>query len=84
MENNKILILEDGKEKEYRVLLNVEGVDGKNFIVYTNDEKKDNDTLCYAALYEEVDGKFKLKSIKEDKDWEFVRDLLNSIQNTED
>ena len=84
MENNKIFIEEDGKEKEYRVLLNVEGVDGKNYVVYTSDEKKDDDTLCYAALYEETNDKFKLKSIKEDKDWEFVRDLLNSIQNTED
>ena len=84
MENNKILILEDGEEVTYRVLLNVEDVDGKNFVVYTKDEKKENDTLCYAALHEIVDGKYKLKSIKEDKDWEFVRDLLNSLQNSEE
>ena len=84
MESNKIFILEDGKEAQYRVILSTEMVDGKQFVVYTNDEKKDDDVICYAALYEEVDNKYKIKSIKEDKDWEFVRDLLNSIQNTED
>lgn len=84
MESNKIFILEDGKEIEYRIILTTEMVDGKQFVVYTSDEKKDDDIVCYAALYEEVDNKYKIKSIKEDKDWEFVRDLLNSIQNTEE
>ena len=81
---NKIIIDEDGIERQYRVILTTEGVDNKKFVVYTNDEKKDGDIICYAALYELLNGKIKLCSIKEDKDWEFVRDLLNSIQNTEE
>ncbi len=81
MENNKLIIEEDGKEKEYRVLLNVEDVEGKNFVVYTEDEIKDGEVLCYAATYTMEGDKPKLKSIKEDKDWEFVRDLINSLQN---
>ena len=84
MEDNKILITEDGKEVEYRVILTLENENNKNFIVYTNDEKKGDDIICYAALYEEEEGKKKLKSIKEDKDWEFIRDVLNSVQNTKE
>ncbi len=84
MESNKIFIEEDGKEKEYRVILTMEDVDGKNFVVYTKDEKKSDDTLCYAALYEEVGKKYKVKSIKDDKDWEFIRDVLNSIQGSKE
>ena len=84
MEDNKIIITEDGKEVEYRVILTLENENNKNFIVYTKDEKKGDDILSYAALYEKVDGKYKLKSIKDDKDWEFIRDVLNSIQNTKE
>ena len=81
MENNKLIIEENGIIHEYRVLLNVEDVNGKNYVVYTEDENKDGDVLCYAATYTLEEGKPKLKSIKDDKDWEFVRDLLNSLQN---
>ena len=81
MENNKLILEIDGKEKEYRVLLNVENVEGKNYVIYTADEKKDEDTLVYAAEYELIDNKPKIKSIKDDKKWEFIKDLLNSLQN---
>lgn len=81
MENNKLIISENGKEVEYRVLLNVEDVEGKNYVLYTNDEIVDGQALCFAAEYEIVNDKPKLKSIKDDKTWEFLKDLLNSIQN---
>ena len=84
MEDNGLIVLEDGKEVNYRIILMVENDEGKKFMVYTKDEKKENDTISYAALYDEVDNKYKLKSIKEDKDWEFIRDVLNSIQNIEE
>ena len=84
MEDNGLIILEDGKEVNYRIILMVENDEGKKFMVYTKDEKKGNDTISYAALYDEVDNKYKLTSIKEDKDWEFIRDVLNSIQNIEE
>lgn len=81
MENNKLVVEVDGKEKEYRIILNVEDVEGKNYVIYTEDEVKEGDTLCYAAEYEIVNDKPKLKSIKDDRTWEFIRDLLNSLQN---
>ena len=84
MENNKIEIVENGVSHTYRVLLNIEDVDGKNYCVYTEDEEKKGDIIAYAAEYEMVNGKPKFKSIKDDKTWEFVKDLLNSIQNIEE
>jgi len=80
MEGNKIVLTEDGVEKEYRV-------EGKNYIVYTNDEKNDDgDIISYAAEYvtNEETGNAKIISIKDDKTWEFIRDVLNSIQNEEE
>ncbi len=87
MEENKLVLVEEGEEVEYRVLLDVEGVDGKNYIVYTKDEKQSNgDIISYAATYEENEntGNIKLTSIKDDKEWEFIKDILNSLQNEEE
>lgn len=82
MENNQITLIEDGKEVIYRVLVNIEDVEGKNYVVYTKDELNENgDILSYVAEYvENVEtGNVKLISIKNDKEWEFVRDIINSI-----
>ena len=87
MEDNKLILLENGEEVEYRVLISIEDVEGKNYVVYTKDEVKDNgDVLTYAALYEknEKTGNIKLTSIKNDKEWEFIVDVVNSIQNVEE
>ena len=52
MENNKIVLTVNGEDVEYRVLLNIEDVNGKNYVVYTNDEIKENgDVLSYVAEY---------------------------------
>lgn len=87
MENNTLVFLEDNEEKEYRVLMSVENVNGKNYVVYTNDEINDNgEIITYAATYEENEetGNIKLSSIKDDKDWEFVKDIINSIDKEEE
>ena len=36
MENNEIILIEDGKEVSYRILFSIEDVEGKNYVVYTN------------------------------------------------
>ena len=41
MENNEIILLENDKEVKYKVILDLEDVDGKNFIVYTKDDTKE-------------------------------------------
>lgn len=84
MENNKIVVNVDGKDHTYKVLLNVEDVEGKNYCVYTEEEVVDGNIITYASEYTVENDKYKLKNIKDDKTWEFIKDLLNSLQNIEE
>lgn len=84
MEENELTLIEDGEEVKYRILFSIEDVEGKNYVVYTKDEENDNgDILTYAAIYEknESTGNIKLSSIKNDREWKFIVEVLNSIQN---
>lgn len=84
MENNVLILVEEGQEVKYRILFSIEDVEGKNYIVYTKDEENEKgEILTYAALYEknEENGNIKLTSIKNDKEWKFIVEVLNSIQN---
>lgn len=81
MENNEIKITVDGVTKTYRVILNLEDIDGKNFVIYTNDEKYEDGIKCYASKYALNNGKLKLTQITDEKDYNFVCEVLNSIQN---
>lgn len=81
MENNEMKITVDGVTKTYRVLLNLEDIDGKNFVIYTDDEKDEDGIKCYASKYVLNNGKLKLTQITDEKDYNFVCEVLNSIQN---
>lgn len=81
MENNEIKITVDGVTKTYRVILNLEDIDGKNFVIYTYDEKDEDGIKCYASKYVLNNGKLKLTQITDEKDYNFVCEVLNSIQN---
>lgn len=81
MENNEIKITVDGVTKTYRVILNLDDIDGKNFVIYTDDEKDDDGIKCYASKYVLNNGKLKLTQITDEKDYNFVCEVLNSIQN---
>lgn len=81
MENNEIKITIDGVTKTYRVILNLEDIDGKNFVIYTNDEKDEDGIKCYASKYVLNNGKLKLTQITDEKDYNFICEVLNSIQN---
>ena len=81
MENNEMKITVDGVTKTYRVILNLEDIDGKNFVIYTNDEKDEDGIKCYASKYVLNNGKLKLSQITDEKDYNFVCEVLNSIQN---
>ncbi len=76
MENNEIILLENDKEVKYKVILDLEDVDGKNFIVYTKD-----DTNCFVSMYTYTKtGKLKLSPVKNEKDYDFIEEVLNSLQ----
>ena len=77
MENNEIILLENDKEVKYKVILDLEDVDGKNFIVYTKD-----DTSCFVSMYTYTKtGKLKLSPVKNEKDYDFIEEVLNSLQS---
>ena len=71
MENNEIKITVDGVTKTYRVILNLEDID----------EKDEDGIKCYASKYVLNNGKLKLTQITDEKDYNFVCEVLNSIQN---
>lgn len=81
MENNEIKITVDGVTKTCKVILNLEDIDGKNFVIYTDDEKDEDGIKCYASKYVLNNGKLKLTQITDEKDYNFVCEVLNSIQN---
>lgn len=81
MEDNKIILNEDGKEVIYRVVLNIEDVEGKNYVVYTKDDDGDDTVECYASEYKYVKGKLKLTRIKTNKEFDLVNDVLSSLEN---
>ncbi len=84
MEDNIIEFEENGKTVKYDVILNLEDINGKNFVVYTKRNKKDKkDVICYASEYKIEKGKTKLYQIKNDEDFELVNEVLNSLQNGE-
>lgn len=83
MENNIIEFEENGKLVKYNVVFTMEGVNNKNFVVYTKGEKSNKDTLCYVSIYEEKNGKYKLFPVKEENDYKLINEILNSLQNGE-
>ena len=86
MKDNKLVLIEDGEKQEYRVLLNVEDLEGKSYVLYTKDEVNDKgEVISYAAEYIEnkETGNVKLISIKDDKVWEYIKEIMNSVQDKE-
>ena len=77
MVDNEIILLEKDKEVKYKIILDIRDIDGKNFIVYTKDDKN-----CFVSIYTTTkNGKLKLSPVKEDKDYDFVLEILNSLQS---
>lgn len=82
MENNEIVLSIDGKEEVYDVILNVEDIEGKNYVVYS--KKGDKEGKCYASEYTSIDGKISFKSIKNNKIYDLLEEIINSIDNIEE
>ena len=76
MKDNEIILESDGIETKYKILLKIEGK-GKTYLVYTNGEKNENgETILQVWLL----NKDKVTSIKEDKEWLLIRDIINSFE----
>lgn len=76
MKDNEIILESDGIETKYKILLKIEGK-GKTYLVYTNGEKNENgETILQVGIL----NKDKITSIKEDKEWLLIRDIINSFE----
>ena len=82
MENNIIECEENGKLVKYNVVFTMEGVNNKNFVVYTKGENQPNgDVIIYISKIKEEDDATKLEEIVDDNEWKDVQKLLKEIAN---
>ena len=72
------LINADGEEVEAEVLVFFElDSNHKEYLIYTYNEKdKNNMITVYASSFVEEDGKYCLKSIEADEEWEQVKEVM--------
>ncbi len=77
---NEIIFLENNEKVKYRVVLKIEGTN-KTYIVYTKDEKTlKKETILYVGEFiNNNDGSVRIISIKEDKEWKYIRNIINSL-----
>ncbi len=81
IKDNEITFIENNQIVKYRIVLKIDGND-KTYLVYTNDEKNDKDEviLYVGVLSLNKDGSEKIISIKDDKEWKYIRDIINSFE----
>ena len=72
-------VTENGKENSYEEVYSFERND-KTYMIYTDNTEDEEGNLCmYAAIYD-VDEK-KLIPIEDNKEWEFVQEMLEKLEN---
>ena len=86
MKNNFITLKDkNGKKKDYRILLDVEDTSSNvNYILYTEDKKKkDGSVIAYASSYvlSEKGNMTKLKALTTEEEFEFLGNILSSLNN---
>lgn len=80
MKNNLMVESENGKIS-YKPLVKIDAMDDE-YIIYTSNElNKCGDIVCYVASYEFLDGKQKLRPIKDEKTLEMLDSILEHVQN---
>ncbi len=85
MKNNYIVLKDkDGNKKEYRILLNIEDTTNNvNYLIYTDDSKRDNDTIrAYASTYVLSDkgNMTKFKPVEMKEEFDFIEQVLSSLE----
>ena len=80
-EENKLKIYDKNeKHKEYYLLVTFE-YNNKNFALYTNYEKDDNQNIIiYSAIYNPNDEKEKLQKVTDSKDIIFINSYIEQLE----
>ena len=75
------LIDENGKSKEYTVLLTFTANENDNFYVVYTDNTLDEDgyIVTYAGIYQNDNGKKALLPVESDAEWELINSLLQKM-----
>lgn len=76
-----VLTDENGKEKEYEILASFESDDGKNYVIYFDEEEEEGS--IYAARLEEMDGVEQLLPLETDEEWDMVDEVLRRLDEDE-
>ena len=80
MDSNKITVItENNQQLEVEVLdiFNVEGYKGKDYILYTLEEKLDETTeRAYVSILSQQNNNFSLTEIMNQKEWEAVQKAI--------
>ncbi len=75
VKDNELILIIDDEEVKCKILLKIEK-DNRTYIVYTDNEKnEDGETVLQVGVL----NKDKVTSIKEDKEWLLIRDIINSF-----
>lgn len=76
VKDNELILMINEEEVKCKILLKIEK-DSKSYIVYTDNEKNENgETILQVGVL----NKDKVTSIKEDKEWLLIRDIINSFE----
>lgn len=80
--NSFSMIDENGNETFYDVLFTFENDEnGKNYIVYTDNEKDESGNIeVYASIYYPDDDTGRLDAIESDKEWKTIDTILQTLQ----
>lgn len=74
----------DKIEKNAEILLFFKlNYDGKNYMIYTFDEKDSNGlvVLNVSEVVKDDDGKFILQNIEGDETWEYIKEIMRRVIN---
>ncbi len=89
MNNNETKIMtivkEDGSREEVNVVLAFEFKDtGKEYVVYTKNEKDENENVTvYVSNVDRSSGEPKLLGVDEEEEWNRVKDVLRELSKAE-
>ncbi len=87
MDNIIMVRSENGVEFEIEVLdiFNVEGYEGKDYILYTRGKEIDDDNIeVYVSKIEQEDDHFNLLTIEDDQEWEAVEKAMDEMGDVDE
>ena len=79
------ILKEDGSREEVNVVLAFEFKDtGKEYVIYTKNEKDENDNVTvYVSNVDRSSGEAKLLGVDDEEEWNRVKDVLRELSKAE-